>query len=142
MAVAAEVQAGVRQPSWGPGSPPFEVMEQFPSAICAPGLVCIHTALPHPTKPRQPGLHNAGGWLCLMGGSQLPWERRIPASAANVQSMLLGAGPGRAWEHSCILYETETNRLSTEQQPGIIPPTPRPTAFTHPSETKALRTFV
>lgn len=41
--------------------------------------------------------------------------------------MLLGAGPGRAWEHSCILYETETNRLSAEQQPGIIPnPNPSP----------------
>lgn len=57
-----------RRPSRESGSPPFEVREQFPSAICAPGLVCIH-GITSPNKAAfKPERHNGGAWLGSMGG--------------------------------------------------------------------------
>lgn len=77
---------------------------------------------------QQSGLQSGPAQWWGVGGA--PWGVNSCPGNATFQHQLLmckaccsGLAGSRAWENSCILYETETNLLSTEQQQRVIPPT-------------------
>lgn len=77
---------------------------------------------------QQSGLQSGPAQWRGVGGA--PWGVNSCPGNATFQHQLLmckaccsGLARSRAWENSCILYETETNLLSTEQQQRVIPPT-------------------